>query len=173
VQGLSELRGRQSSFPFDGLAVRSLFISFSPVSEEGVSKALGIDKLPGPGEIAISDYVHKKSGLSKGDKIVVNGRELTVVNELKIKSPPFGSFSVVNFDDANTLFDMGGDFTYLLVLAQDQANVDEMVANIHANACANIHLNTAADHVSARGRSRSIRGEIRHEVECDGHNHHP
>ncbi|MGE0686046.1 MAG: ABC transporter permease [Dehalococcoidia bacterium] len=130
VQGMSELRGRQSSFTFDGMSIRSLFLGFSPVADEGVSKALGIERLPGPGEIIISDYIHKKSGLAKGDKVVVSGMELLVVDELTIKSPPFGSFSIINFDDTNTMFDMGGDFTYLLVLAQDRAAIPQMVTDM-------------------------------------------
>lgn len=120
VRGVWPMRARQASFGTPRGDVRSLLIAFDagPAADE-VARALGLRRLPATGEVAVSDYVRRYGGLGRGDQIDFNGTRLTVTERITANSPPFGSFSVISFEDAGALFAMRDAASYLLVDTAD------------------------------------------------------
>ena len=131
VLTIGEIRGRQARFTGDdGVRMSTLFISFAPAIQSQVTPVLQMEQYPAPGQIAISDYVAKKTGLVVGDKVMVADHELTVSEVLEVKSPPFGTFSIIDYDEANAIFDMEDNVTYVLVQVQDQNSLDAAITAI-------------------------------------------
>jgi ABC-type antimicrobial peptide transport system permease subunit len=149
------LRARQYSFEVKGRPVQSLFIAVGGSGDSGDSSvvhALGVSDLPSPGQIFISDHVKKASGLGEGDTIDIGGVPMVVAGSVGVKSPPFGSFSVLNFQDAEQIFNMAGSVSYLLVVAKDATQVPSITDEIRTD-YSGVAAYTKSEFASSNSRS--------------------
>lgn len=123
VEGVWPARIRQQAIRGRSSTAESLVMSFDAGAGSGaVARALGLQRLPNTGEIAVSEYVQKHAGIRAGDRVVLNGVPLTVSEKIGIPSPPFGSFSIINYQDAGRIFQMQDTASFFLVSTKDSTN---------------------------------------------------
>lgn len=133
VRSVQKLVGGQTSFRTEeGGSVRAYVVAFgggAGAMAEG--NVMGLQGMPGPGEMIISDLLTRQSGVGVGDRLRAGEHEFVVVGTTS-EDLGFRGFSFLNFQDAQSLFAQEGMVNYLAVSLRDPSQAQAVAQTIEA-----------------------------------------
>jgi putative ABC transport system permease protein len=132
VAGVQSVIAGQLSFRGEGGDVRSFVVGMRPGLEAaGGGNPFGLDAVPGPGEIVVSDLTLHQGGLKIGDTLSVGERQFVIVGAAG-KDIGFRGFSFLDFNDAQSVLAEPGATNYFTVFLKDPSQQDAVIGAIES-----------------------------------------
>ena len=120
VAALVPVLSRQMALPVDGKEESARLLALDVPDEADVSEAVRAHYLPPEGTLVMDGTLIRKTGLSAGDLIVVNGVTFTV-RESGEAGEAFSPFAFLNYRDAIRVFGVEGIVNYAAVILEPGA----------------------------------------------------
>lgn len=153
ILAVTPVLARQTAFNANGTEARGLFMALDVPDAAPVPAAIRDRFLPPDGQISIDGRLSQKTGLGRGDRVVIGDRELTVGKVSPRGSEALSSFVFLSFRDAQRTFGVPGTINYAILTLAPGVDADVVADRVTA---ANPRLKT----FTRKGFAAAIRKEI-------------
>ena len=137
LSDLQEVPGVAATQPLIGRAMQVgsarygfvMAVPEGPFQEETI-QAFGVQSSPGRGQVILSDVLAKDIGAGRGEAVLIGATSFEVVDVSSSLVGSFGGSAFVNAQDAGQLFGEPEAFSFALVAASPEADLEEVAAAI-------------------------------------------